>query len=1307
MPTNSNNTQDLRESIRAELQSFESESLRNKAISLLNTLGYSSDKTSPIAGSDPQAFLDLLAELKIKVEINKDKALFDDWRTVDILFQLTDEELSNNNNLPKNNKFDKGLLKSYLFFAIELKKRDYARGKLTAVARQLNRVFPVPVMVFIKHKDLLSIAVINRRRNKRDKDKDVLGKVTIIRDISLTNPHRGHLDILQSFALSNLQRGNRTIENFDALHAAWEEIFNVELLNKRFYKELFNWYFWALPNVHFPDDTKPTNLTEAEAAAHDEKRRATGLIRLLTRLIFCWFLKEKQLIPETLFDKQYLASILKDLNDNESTYYLAILQNLFFATLNQRMNTRDKQYRMFAKNEGFLKNRNTYGVDILYRYESLFKDPEAALKEFEDIPFLNGGLFECLDYINDNGKKIYVDGFSREPKRQSKIANRFFFGEGEVDIGAVIGETRRRTEKATGLIQILSNYKFTIVENTPIDQEIALDPELLGKVFEELLASYNEENKTTARKQTGSFYTPRPIVDYMVDESLKAHLVTVLKQKHKMTEKDARTDLGILFAYTEQQHPFEQDKVNTLIKAIDACKILDPACGSGAFPMGILHKLVHILTKLDPDNARWKQTQIDKLDSATMREELEKTFANNNDDYGRKLYLIENCLYGVDIQPIAIQLSKLRFFISLICDQKVNKNKAKNHGVLPLPNLETKFVAADTLIKIENNEQIELFQTEKIIEIQEKLKKVRHDYFTVSQRARKLKLQEKDKELRDELAREFPDQETGTKLANWNPYDPQMVADFFEPLWMFDRSIAEGFDLVIGNPPYLRIQGIRQSNPERADFYKEHYAFATGSFDLYLIFMERGIQLLKKNGILNYISPDTWVNTSFGKGIRKYAAGKRCVHRLISFGAHQVFSALTLSSLVWIGTEPQKNILYDKIEPPKNNLASLSNELKNVRFSKIPYTQLSSNPWILTSGANTHVMNGILAFPNTLGSVFLKMFTGIQSSKDSVYFLKNAKESGKYFEAFSEELDERIKIEKGLVKPLLLGRQVHRYEDLHTSNLTVFPYNLPTDLGDSATLMSEKQISTNFPKGWEYLKRCESVLRARERGGFDNNEWFQYGRGQGIKFGGVKKLLAPDISLGGDFSIDYTGKYYMTTTLYGYIKNTESWESYEYWLALLNSSVLWFYLKNSGKALVSRSFRYKPAYLNNFPIPSPTQRQEKTISNMAKLILLANRQKSTEQKQVYVSFLDDLVDACVMECYFHDHMQERDLLFLDDVAVLIEKFDSEASQEAQLEFLYSFYRIANASDHPIYNRLSRLTSDSPELLAVIKGSRTR
>ena len=197
-------------------------------------------------------------------------------------------------------------------------------------------------------------------------------------------------------------------------------------------------------------------------------------------------------------------------------------------------------YRAFAREEGFQKNRATYGVDTLYRYEEYFRDPTMALDHFADVPFLNGGLFECLDRIEDDtNKKLYLDGFSRNKKKRPTVPNRLFFAEEETaDLSDAYGEPRRRTEKVRGLLRILNSYKFTIVENTPIDQEIALDPELLGKVFENLLASYNEETKTTARKQTGSFYTPRPIVEYMVDESLKAHLTSALT-KAGMSREDA------------------------------------------------------------------------------------------------------------------------------------------------------------------------------------------------------------------------------------------------------------------------------------------------------------------------------------------------------------------------------------------------------------------------------------------------------------------------------------------------------------------------------------------------------------------------------------------------------------------------------------------------------------------------------------------------------------------------------------------------------------------------------------------------
>lgn len=892
---------DLRAQIQVNLGDFVDKKLPDAANALLASLGYQSDRTITLGDSSPASFLQFLRSQSGDVPFDEKKALFSDWKSIHLLFQLTDEELSGHASLFKETDIAPSLLRSYLFFAVELTGADHTRGKLTGIARQLNRVFPMPVMLLIKHvtdkKQALSIAVINRRQHKRDAAKDVLGKVTIIRDIVLAEPHRGHLDILSSFAIPNLVHPQRLpINNFDSLHAAWEQIFNVELLNRRFYRELANWYFWALPQVQFPDDVEKD----------DAKRRATSLIRLLTRLIFCWFLKEKALIPEKLFVEAELKKILADLAPDSSTYYHAILQNLFFATLNQRMG-KDKAgqpYRAFARDEGFQKNRATYGVDTLYRYEGLFRDPSTALALFGDVPFLNGGLFECLDRTEDGtDRKLYLDGFSRNRKKRPVVANELFFAdERSVDLSDAYGDTKRRNEKVRGLLRILHSYKFTIVENTPIDQEIALDPELLGKVFENLLASYNEETKTTARKQTGSFYTPRPIVEYMVDESLKAHLGQALAIVG-MSPADAEVGLETLFAYTEQTHLFTESEADTLLAAIHSCKVLDPACGSGAFPMGMLHKLVYVIHKLDPDNAKWKQLQIDtaaKIPDSSARDAaiaaIERDFADNPDDYGRKLYLIENCLYGVDIQPIAIQISKLRFFISLICDQRTNRSKQDNHGVRPLPNLETKFVAANSLIGLPDLGQMELVPP-RVHQIEAEIESLYHSHFSIQRRVQKLTVQGKIKTLRTEMAdllsRSLMSRKKSKHIADWDPFDPQSSADFFDPHWMFGISVAHGFDITIGNPPYVRADEQSESNiaQRQAILASKQYETLWEKWDLFVPFLERSYKLLRIDGVSTMIVSDSFCHSKYAQKAQNWFLQNARILRLDFCGEVKIFDA--------------------------------------------------------------------------------------------------------------------------------------------------------------------------------------------------------------------------------------------------------------------------------------------------------------------------------------------------------------------------------------------------------------------------------
>ena len=1245
---------DLRQPIQARLQDFSAQPLRKASLALLDTLGYRSDRTLILEGSKPAAFLDLAQSQSGGLKFDPEKALFAEWKSADILFQFTDDDLAATASLFKETDVKTGLLRSYLFLAIELTGTDYTRGKLSAIARQINRVFPMPVMVLLKHGGNLSIAVINRRQNKVHADKDVLEKVTLIRDIIFAQPHRGHLDIIASLTLAELKHPQKKpITDFDTLHAAWEQIFKVELLNERFYRELANWYFWALPQVQFPADLEPD----------DEKRRATGLIRLLTRLIFCWFLKEKSLIPEKLFHATDLAQLLKGFDpesETSSTYYQAILQNLFFATLNQRMGKDGKgnPYRVFAKDEGFQKNKATYDINNLYRYEKLFAVPEdEAIALFADIPFLNGGLFECLDRTEeDTEKKRYLDGFSRNSKKRPHIPDRLFFDSGETaDLSEVYDDKKRKAERVTGLIHILNRYKFTIVENTPIDQEIALDPELLGKVFENLLASYNEETKTTARKQTGSFYTPRPIVDYMVDESLKAHLERKLTtestensevgKSEKPSPSDpsssvlsassvVRSKLDDLFAYTEREHAFTPAEVATLITAIDALKVLDPACGSGAFPMGVLHKLVYILGKLDPDNERWKQTQLAKLDSAPMREQLEAAFADNADDYGRKLYLIENCLYGVDIQPIAIQITKLRFFISLVCDQTTNRNKKDNHGIRPLPNLETKFVAADTLIGLPEMTQT-LLVDPRVGLIEKEIESLYHSHFSEQRRDRKLANQRKVKSLRLDLAKLLAESlmspAKSKHVAEWDPFDPQSSADFFDPHWMFGASLAGGFDIVIGNPPY----GASLSETSKLAI-KQRYKHQDYQLDTYLLFVERGVQLLRDNGIQSFIIPNTWLPSLMLKSIRKFIVG-----------------ATSLVSLADIRTAVFAAVVDTTILTHRNH-KSAGNTFPILAYTDDGFGLLyeqNQNEWQKNAGEPISI---------ALTPSLAKIVSSI---------------------AGCAALDEHFVVTQG--------------SKLYQTGKGVPPQ-------DRATV-DEKPFTSEYQKpGFRPLLRGKHVTPFHIK--WNKDLWVKYGvwlavPRQSAGFDEPEKIL---IRQTGDTLIAAldTGRFVTMDNLYTIRQRTNQY-SLSCLVAFLNSSVLrWYYRTvvnpEQGEALA----QVKKGHLVRLPLPKIKKEASTLIGALSCLIQFAKGDES----QSSVSFLEDLIDACVMECYFREHMAEakRDLLFHDTLAPHLAAYASEASAAQQRDFLTHLHQTLNAPSHPIRNRLLRLTADSPDLLAVIK-----
>ncbi len=988
----------IKEAIRATLAKIPLGDFAAIAQDLLAVLGYRSART---LGGQTGDVADFIAQFPIPKPNTKTELAFrEQVQSVRLVFQVTSDEITAGFEA---HSFDKGQQQSFLFFAVELKEATYPRGEYAQFTREINKRLSQPcVVLFSTANHRLSLSFVHRREHKRDQQRDVLGRVSLIREVDPTHPHRAHLDILAALSLAKcadwLGRHNKP-HNFDGLLAAWLDKLDTEELNRQFYDELFAWFKKAVAEAKFP----------ATASAEQQ------VIRLITRILFVWFIKEKDLVREEWFAPAEMEKLL--CNFGGSDYYRAVLQNLFFATLNTEIDARgfstqtEPSHRVFSR----------------FRYQSLIRDTARFEELMQQTPFINGGLFDCLDdeeSTSAGGRRM--DMFSdpdpndgpraaqarREAWRELNVPDALFF------------------DQSDGLFPLLNRYKFTVEENTPVEQEVALDPELLGKVFENLLAAYNPETRETARKQTGSYYTPRVVVDYMVEEAL----VAVLTEKVPPDDGEVaywqerlRYLLDYEDAFADANDLFEEAEAEGVVRAIAEIKVLDPAVGSGAFPMGILHKLTLALQRLDPDNQRWQALQKkrarqradatfethdrQKRDAELL--EISKTFERYSGDFGRKLYLVQNSIFGVDIQPVACQIAKLRFFISLAIEQEAGRESADNFGIKPLPNLETRFVAANTLLSLDKPGQLSL-ERDVVNQLKRKLNENREQHFHATTRQQKLDCREKDAELRAALAVELkgvvfsPD--TAEKIARWNPYDQNAVADWFDAEYMFGER--GGFDVVIGNPPYIQLQ---KNGGELGNLYKNAgYETFARTGDIYQLFYERGCRLFRQDqGLLVYITSNSWLKAEYGKALRRYLSERHTPLRLLEMGK-DVFENAIVDTNVLIargghhkttGKAIDMDRLSDKSFPPAE---SLWGELR----------PQGEKPWSALSAIEQSIMDKMEAVGTPLKEWDIAINYGIKTGYNAAFIID---------EKTKESLIAEDPRSADIIKPVLRGRDIKRY----------------------------------------------------------------------------------------------------------------------------------------------------------------------------------------------------------------------------------------------------------------------------------------
>lgn len=1223
-------------------------------INLLETLGYQSKKTLDWP-TQPQAFVD-----EIKSQAGESKQIqilqeyLKDWKSAAFLFQLTDEELPTLASKPPAllsniDAVQTQEINSFIFLALDLKAGLWSRSRLATITRDINRLFPMPVIIIFRHPresdsaPLLSLAVIHRRIHKIDSTRDVVdGKVSIIKDIDLQNPHTAHLQILQNMAFSKIITPDKKSPiNFNELYYAWLEILDVKILNDRFYKDLTEWYYWALlesTGVKFPKG-QSLEVLEGLDGTEIKQRPMVALIRLLTRLIFVWFLKEKHCVPAELFNEAALAKLLKQApheHGTESNYYKAILQNLFFATLNTETSECDEdghKQRVWRETSG-PKRLNKYLIHTVYRYQNEFKDADAALSLFQEIPFLNGGLFECLDklitkedlerdptlkdLVTKEGKQtvLRVDGFSERTDNPLHIPNILFFSEGHelIDLNGIFG-TRNCKYRPRGLLKIFNSYKFTVEENTPIEEEVALDPELLGKVFENLLASYNPDTQTTARKKSGSFYTPREVVAYMVDEALISYLkVPLALVQPSSVAIDLGAKLRHLLSYHHSSHGFSTAEVACLIGAIEQMRVLDPACGSGAFPMGMLQKLVYILRKLDPQN----------------------THPHHNTDYARKLHLIEKCLYGTDIQPIAVQITKLRFFISLVVDQK---SSTEHPHLAPLPNLETKIIAANTLLPIPRSHtgQQSLLGNPKIAHKETELRQANAHHFSAQHFADKRKYKAHILRLRDELALLLKAELTlepgdAQRIAVWDPFDPNRYADFFEPEWMF--GFQDKFDIIIGNPPYVRQEAIKEQKPQLKPHYPHSYS---GTADLYVYFYERSINLLKSGGCLSFITSNKWFRAKYGTDLRKYMATHTLLEQIIDFGDEAVFDALAYPTIV-IAIKRDKPII---LSDAQNDILVLNWDSHNPHYNvkdfpkvfaeegfSVPQSSLQSVGWQLEPPTQRLLLDRLRKAGKPLGEYCNgRFYYGIKTGLNDAFVISR------------EQRD--ILIEKDpksaeIIKPFLRGKDIKRwnveFENQYfikiesSENVRHAWSGLPAEQAEDKFAAMHPSIYAWFTEG----DRRQKLIDRSDQGRYfwelrSCAYWEEFNQ---------PKIIVPAIT----DNVNYA------TDLIGYFSNDKTSiivsEDWRYIIAILNSSISWWVTKQLYSTKQGGFFEFKPMYVSAFPIPSISSYHRNIIEPLVDNIL----------KNIYRTEYEALLNGLVYELFFPEDLHHNGIQLFDACA---------------------------------------------------------
>jgi len=1010
-----------------------------------------------------------------------------------------------------------------------------------------------------------------------------------------------------------------------------EEAFNIETVTKEFflkYRELFIRTKEALDKVV---EQNATVKADFDAKGVDTVNFAK---KLLGQIVFLYFLQKKGWFGVKrdaewgTGSKHFLRELFEGKHCKYTNFFNDILEPLFYEALRIDRRHDDDYYSRFNCK----------------------------------IPFLNGGLFDPIgnyDWVHTD-INIPNELFSNTVKTK------------EGDIG-------------NGILDIFDRYNFTVKEDEPLEKEVAIDPELLGKAYEKFNAirpDNFEEYKAALKngkkgaenkfnKKFGVYYTPREIVHYMCKQSLINYLFTRaeeagLSNDIKKQDIEDLIEVGEMIAEHEATALIKQEQIKngiqksteyavllsdsirknaaTIDKWLADITVCDPAVGSGAFPVGMMHEIVRARNTLS-------------------------VFLNDSkrNDYEFKRRCIEHSLYGVDIDPGAVEIAKLRLWLSLLVDEEDIKN------IKPLPNLDYKIMQGNSLIsefmginfdaepkkenlmfKDETDELIELFQQKKdeflnesnvsekaklkeeidslIVKIFEtKLKRQKADFFN-----RLKNIENKYSVLPDEKQRNKIIEQEKQKLYKETGFDletaEKQLKEFtsgkqIKPFFLWNLYFSEvfhkkgGFDVVIANPPYIQLQKAIDNKKKYADLYKDAcYETFERCGDIYCLFYEKGIHILRSNGVLCFITSNKWMRAGYGKSLRKFFL-KHNPRLLIDLGPG-IFESATVDTNILImqksGEKTATPCLYGvtlKEEVKKTDIASY------IKKNKTPLTALSENIWFIGSAAEQRLKEKIERVGKPLKDWDVNIYYGIKTGLNEAFIITTEKRN----EILSHCKDdaERQRTE-AIIKPILRGRDIKRYyyewaglwvigtfPALHL-NIENFPA-LKKYFLDNFDIRQLEQSGKKYPN---------LGFNARKKTG---NKWFET-QDQIAYYTEFEKekVVYSEIVRQPQFYYDENSFYVEATSFLMTGKNVK------YLCGLLNSKPTAYFFKRfySGGCLGNDGFRYKKDFLERLPLPSYSSNNQsiiKQIESLVDKILFAKKQNPQANTKEYERQIDQLV----------------------------------------------------------------------------------